>query len=1018
VNFVLGAAFTILLFPLAFLMAPALNTSPRASLLLATYTNILSVLMMTIFFSQSRGPWIGLASGLFLFVVLYALMRGARQLVLGAIGLGALGFVFIVLLNLPQSPLEPLKRVPYIGRLGQIFETETGTGKVRELIWQGDIPLILPHAPLWSPTTGDDVFNVIRPLVGYGPESMYVVYNSFYPPDLAHYEARNASPDRSHNETFDSLVITGLFGFVAYILIFISVVYFILKWLGIITTSAERNAFVALWLAGGFISALGFGFLRGWHFVGVALPAGMIVGLFLFLIGIALQRFRAGSSSLDPTRALWLCALLAALIGHFIEINFGIAIAATRLYFWFYAALIVVVGMDRFEDAAPTPAVVAPRPTVEDAPRAAARRRRSRRPVDASRKPIAVNVESPVSVLPWTVVVILILITLGFEFFTNQAGTPSALEALSNSLLTKGGSASYGVFFLLALTWAAAGILGLSQVRGKIVMSIALFVVLVFTVMVWYALLHLRILTQPGDQVDAPTNAIGLYYVAMFSVIGALALALWYDEPGIAVADWARSFVSALVAPILIVVVTAAIYLTNFAGITADILYKVGQNYDAASAWDRSIPIYQRALELQPSQDFYALFLGRAYLEGARTQTDPAKRTDMLNASQNVLTQARQINPLNTDHSANLARLQRTWASLMDDPAQRSAHLQRSIQYYQDALRLSPNTAYLHDELAQTYLQNNEPDKAREQLFDSLHLDQLYPPTFVYLGDYYHRTGEDAQAAGYYLSALALDPSSLMNLDNTLQDGPLTVLSQPDILPRAVISYTSVISETPNSVAAYMGLSGLYKRAGQLDRARNALEQAVKNSPNDYLIGLSLVNFLSETGQIDDAVIAMRRVVDLATQAHSPDLQRFQDFYGQLQNLQRLIQTAQKSPNDVTARRNLAALWKARGQPQFALPEYQAITRLAPTDYDAQKNVALIDLQLDRLDDAQAAVVAAARLAPENEKAIWQNLQVAINAQKSQQFNQSISAAQAALALASDADKPALQAYVTALQEK
>jgi hypothetical protein len=44
---------------------------------------------------------------------------------------------------------------------------------------------------------------------------MWVAFNRFYPPELAHYEARNASPDRSHNETFDSLVRTGLLGFAA-----------------------------------------------------------------------------------------------------------------------------------------------------------------------------------------------------------------------------------------------------------------------------------------------------------------------------------------------------------------------------------------------------------------------------------------------------------------------------------------------------------------------------------------------------------------------------------------------------------------------------------------------------------------------------------------------------------------------------------------------------------------------------------------------------------------------------------
>ena len=203
----LGAWFSILLFPLAYLLAPLMNARPRTSLLLATYTNVLSALVMTIIFSQSRGPLVGLLSGMFLFVVLYALVRSARQFMFGAIGLGALGFGFIVLFNLPGSPLEPLRSLPYVGRLGNIFEVESasssGTAKVRELIWQGDIPLILPHETLWSPTSGDDPFNAIRPLVGYGPETMYVAYNRYYPPDLAHYESRNASPDRSHNETFD-----------------------------------------------------------------------------------------------------------------------------------------------------------------------------------------------------------------------------------------------------------------------------------------------------------------------------------------------------------------------------------------------------------------------------------------------------------------------------------------------------------------------------------------------------------------------------------------------------------------------------------------------------------------------------------------------------------------------------------------------------------------------------------------------------------------------------------------------
>jgi hypothetical protein len=74
-------------------------------------------------------------------------------------------------------------------------------------------------------------------------------------------------------------------------------------------------------------------------------------------------------------------------------------------------------------------------------------------------------------------------------------------------------------------------------------------------------------------------------------------------------------------------------------------------------------------------------------------------------------------------------------------------------------------------------------------------------------------------------------------------------------------------------------------------------------------------------------------------------------------------------------------------------------------------------LQVNRLDDAQRALVSAAALAPENEKPVWQNIQAALNAQKANQSDQALKAAQAALALAPDADKTALQTWVNTISK-
>ena len=151
--------------------------------------------LITIWFSQSRGPWIGLMVGTFAFVLfgLLALRRLSSETgattwrdVLKALGgtvivATVVGFVvllasrrtwkwlwlswvllailvvgFLVLFNLPDTPLEALRTAPYIGRLGKVFQTESGTGKVRVLIWEGAVDMVTPHEPLSYPTADLD----------------------------------------------------------------------------------------------------------------------------------------------------------------------------------------------------------------------------------------------------------------------------------------------------------------------------------------------------------------------------------------------------------------------------------------------------------------------------------------------------------------------------------------------------------------------------------------------------------------------------------------------------------------------------------------------------------------------------------------------------------------------------------------------------------------------------------------------------------------------------------------------
>ncbi|NJP06782.1 MAG: hypothetical protein HC837_14795 [Chloroflexaceae bacterium] len=193
------------------------------------------LLLAAIFFSQSRGPWLGLGVGLFVFISLllwrsqshakvhnaFKLKRGL-QIAFGVWMLVAVaGIAFIIAFNVSDDPMfKPLRNMPYIGRLGSLLDATEGTGRVRYLIWNGD-----------EYAGGARELIVADPLhtvVGWGPESMFVAFNPFYPPTLVEVESRGASPDRSHNAFLDEIVTKGVLGLISYLFLIFS--YAALSW--------------------------------------------------------------------------------------------------------------------------------------------------------------------------------------------------------------------------------------------------------------------------------------------------------------------------------------------------------------------------------------------------------------------------------------------------------------------------------------------------------------------------------------------------------------------------------------------------------------------------------------------------------------------------------------------------------------------------------------------------------------------------------------------------------------------
>ncbi|MFZ2361911.1 MAG: tetratricopeptide repeat protein, partial [Anaerolineae bacterium] len=856
------------------------------AVLAGCYLFVLAIQGLTILYTQSRGPFLGLLAGLYVFGLvgllgLRAWARNTERLGSGARTVLSYGWLammaaavavvaFLVVFNLPNSPLASLRSNPTIGRLGTALDFEANTARVRTLIWQGASQLVAPHEPLQHPNlSGDtsvtamqpDAVNVLRPLIGYGPEAMWVAFNRFYPPQLAYHESRNASPDRSHNETFDSLVITGVFGFVAYMALFISLFYYSLKWLGLIRSPRQRLGFLALTLGGAALGALIPALLRGdWLLLGIILPAGLIAGVIIYITVAAIWNERRGLPIHLGQRELLVMTILATIIAHFIEIHFGIAIVATRTYFWLWSAVLVVLGMNWLR-------LDAPEPVAAVEAKATALAAKSSQPAagKGKRRPTVAAAPAPnerQARFPWAEVVVyavlmgIVLFTLAYDYIINpnvlalRQSNPLAvlLYAFTTRIVDGERVASLGLLWMVLFVWLVGMAVALFDIarsrqsisgrwlgRGALVFSaISLGIFLVFGLIHAASIARDARVQQPGSGVTLEQLAamsaghIVTYYVVILLLMSALAVVLWWQRSGgnKLVRDGVRwlgpgGWLAAAAAIVLPIVALFIIFNVNANLVRADIIYKQGQAYDSAGRYDEAIFLYQMALEKQPREDYYYLFLGRAQLERAR-QSSGSEREQYLRDAERSLLRARQLNPMNTDHSANLGRLYLAWAQLASAD-QRGQWVQKSLDNYSVATRLSPNAAHLHNEYASAYQMAGDPSQALDQFLVSLRIDPRYVETYRRLGDFYRNSNQEDEAIRTYQQGLQVAPR-----DVTLRSLLGFLYAERGETDKAIEQNLAVLDLRPTDVGALQNLALLYARAGDNPSALRYAQAALE----------------------------------------------------------------------------------------------------------------------------------------------------------------------------------------------
>jgi len=1028
-------------------------------------------------------PMLGAAlGGLLGFVGLYVYMavtrQGWRWLWVSWLGIAVLGVGLVLLLNLRStgfdSYLNPVRQLPVLDRLSRVMITESGTGKVRVLIWDAAMELIAPHEPLGiaeDEMLSLDRFNVLRPIIGYGPESMFNAFAYVYPPGLAHVEARGSSADRSHNETMDSLVITGAFGFLAFYYLMVSLFYYALRWLGWAEDRASRRRAIIFMILGGIGGAvLAYLLQGGVTFVPLGLPIGVIGGLIFHLVwqGFARQPANpAGAigdietppSDLSTTAqagtektvdlsdySLLLIGLLGAFIGHFIEVHFVFSIAATYTYFWIYAGLMVALAMmgrtaprsvDEPETQSGESVQVEPKEAAAPEPKRQSPRRKSRVRRAARRKKsvpaaemghasgtITTAVARTERWETWVVgqglAMAIILIILAFDFITPRFEFQWA-DKDSMSLL-----------WIFVITWLAGLTITLSEVaiwqnhKEKVSAS-------------WISGLTW------GPSLKNILIDVGAF---LFCMVVLLLFSLLFPN-----LHWILIILQIIIAlgftlalgivlsrkypvPITIYGLTS---LTTSLSIYASIhRYQFGRQIAVTSLDDviTAANILTYGLLILYIFLFLLMIFFAIMLSWRQMARLPLWRADIVNALVYLVLIVAMVGVVGLK---NIDVVRADMYLKEGDRYRNSRQWDQAIVLHEKARSIDPDEDFYYLMLALDYqlmAQDQNLDPTRRQLawkegeriaLEARRINPYNPDNTGNMGRYYFTLGQVfdpqyfADALRYFRKATTLAPSNILYHNLWAQ----THYIRQDY-DSAIDRLEKSLEIDPRYPPTWLLLGDTYAATGDVDEALDAHSKAmglVVRGSDGFLIFADQfldqrLNFYISAGRVEDMGAAMQQIaVNRPADARIPlAIGRAYTLAGELEKALPYLKQARVLGNESDRlSRELANTYLNLRRFDEAIPNYELILQRNPDDVEAHSGLAYIYAQQGRLDEAIAENQMVLQLIP-NDYDSLKNL--AILYQQRSQWREALEAAQQAEAVAPDAEKPSWQQFIADLEQQ
>lgn len=673
--------------PLAWLLMADKATARAARI---TAGCILALQGTALAVSGSRGPLMGLLAGLVM-AVLAAWASGWKPGRLTVMGGAAAGITLIAIVTfLPGGP---------IARFRSLLDAQSGSSQYRVEAWKAAAEAARAPRALIRFDGPADPLRVLRPWIGYGPEQQSAALDQFCTSELEELGGSTSVFDRAHNSLWDELLTRGVLGALTYVFFLAVLLRLTVRRLRLMT---DRQAVVRwwLWMVGACAAAWGLGLLVGTAWIGLLLPAGLLIGLAGFMLSSRMLSGPAQSKHHERHSAI---ALLSMLVIQLVEGGFGIATIELQLFFWIAAALLASPDRDEPAEDAPSRsgnnlASVAEGPC-----------RGNRTPETRNLKPLRTTVEdaqgsgrlpdgaraNPSAPLLFALVGMMLV----FDFIRNPRWSPHAWPIVASL-------ADYTLLplLLIATAWTARVFddrtFGARQWAGALVWPIGLTLVLTWDLTAVPSLralseTDLLALTQSG--LRAANHTI----FAILLLVGA------YGLPPPRTRSRGRRLRMGL-ALILLSAVYGA-WLLASSPVQASTDHRTARFFWDREQWQAARVLLKRAEKRAPWHDIYPAALSRAYLSEGRTlrQPDP-----MIEQAVARLREAQLDAPYDTLYQILQGQLWAGWAQRTpaESSLQRQARMARAVESFEQATRMSPQRS-----TPAAYLKQLEPNPRTER---------------------------------------------------------------------------------------------------------------------------------------------------------------------------------------------------------------------------------------------------------------------------------------------------------------